>query len=349
MGKRALRAFDYRAGVRIRDSVIACDATSGTDLAFLSHAQAVARQPGSGRLPIARSSRRQLLTTELTLALLGATADRLRPHALVASYGRPFMLGSTRIELFPSGHLPGAASLLCEVNGRRVIYAGAVSPAPGAPGAAAGEVRTADALCVDGTFGSPRFSFPDRAEALAAVVRFALEAIAAGRTPVILARPLGPALDIAKALGDAGISPRGHRSVVAARTAFRAALSPDRASALAPPLLRWSGKIDEGEALLWPPEEREAPLLRTLRAPVFALASGWAADPEVRARARVETAIPLSSTADFAGLLRYVEETGASEVAVQHGTGAELVDALRQRGLDAYPVGPPRQIDLFES
>ncbi len=60
-----------------------------------------------------------------------------------------------------------------------------------------------------------------------------------------------------------------------------------------------------------------------------------------------ERVVPLSLTADFEGLLRYVEATSAKEVAVLGDSGEDLTTALRSRGLDAYRLGPPRQAELF--
>jgi hypothetical protein len=51
--------------------------------------------------------------------------------------------------------------------------------------------------------------------------------------------------------------------------------------------------------------------------------------------------------ADLAALLRYVEATGAAEVALVNSPGDDLLELLAGRGLAAYRLGPPSQIDLF--
>jgi putative mRNA 3-end processing factor len=335
------RAFVQRAGVRIAGTHITCDAAgSAEDLVFLSHAQAVG-VPGRRRFPLRRAGRQELLATEATLALLGPAGETLRKHALPAPFGRPFVLGGLRVELLAAGHLPGAASLLCEVEGRRILYAGTVRRGAPAFGAAPCEPRGADAVCLDGTFGDPRFVFPPREEALEAAGRFVTEALAAGRTPVLLAPPYGAAMDLAESLASQGIGLRGHRAMVAASAAFRAA------GVKAPLIGRFERKVGPREALLWPPEARDAPLLGVLSSPLFAFVSGFSADRELLARMRADAGIPLSNQSGYPDLLAYLETTGAREVAVVRGFSESFAEDLRRRGHDAYALGPPRQMELF--
>ena len=57
--------------------------------------------------------------------------------------------------------------------------------------------------------------------------------------------------------------------------------------------------------------------------------------------------VTFPTAADFASLVRYVEATGATEVALINAPGEDLARALGARGIDVYTLGPPRQIDLF--
>jgi hypothetical protein len=332
--KRSARAFLYRAGVRLQGTIVACDASAGSDLIFLSHAAALDARAARA-LPRARHGRRQILTTETTLALLGAPGERLRSYALLASPGRPFALGDLRVELFPSGHAPGATSLLCERGGARVVYAGVIGHGD------APAVRQADALCLDATFGAARFAFPPVAEALARVRALVVEALSRGAHPIVLTDAPTSSLAIAIALVEAGVAVRAARPVVQAAAAYA------RAGLPAPPLQRFDGRLRAGEALLWPPEARDAAQLGRLDSPTFILATGHAADPAEVARARAEHGVALADRADFAGLLRYAEATGAREIALMNAPADELARTLEARGVEVYPVGPPRQIALF--
>jgi putative mRNA 3-end processing factor len=339
-GKREIRTFVYRAGVRVAGTIVACDASAGSDLIFLSHAGALDARAARA-LPRARHGRRQILTTETTLALLGAPGARLRAHALLAGLGRPFALGELRLELFASGHAPGAASLLCEIGAgaaapaRRVVYAGVI----GAGDTPA--VRPADALCLDATFGAPRFAFPPASEALADVRGLVEGALAGSRAPLVLVEPSASAVAVATTLAEAGVALRGARAIVQIAAAHA------RAGLPAPPVQRWDGKLRRGEALLWPAPARGAKQLGRLESPTTILVSGRAREPGELASARADHGVPLSDRADFAGLLRYVEATGAREVALLRAPGDELAGALRARGVDVYALGPPRQIALF--
>lgn len=333
--KPPARSFLFRGGTRIAGTVIACDASGGGDLLFVSNARALDRHP---RMRVGRS---QILTTTETLILSGADGDRVRSRALLVASGRPFALGELRLELLPSGHLPGAAVLSVELHARRVLYAGAARLGSPAWGAAAGAVRAADALCIDATFGNPRFVFISREEAGDAACRFAQASRDAGCAVVFLVGAFGPAQDLAPALAGAGWKLRGHRSTVAAAAAYR------RVGVDLPAITRFSGKLGPDEILLWPATQRAAGQLGRLGPTRVAWVSGWAGDATAAARVGADESIPYSSHADFAGLLAYVLATGAHEVAAEHGFAEDFAAELREREIGAYVLGPPRQIPLF--
>jgi putative mRNA 3-end processing factor len=335
---RVERAFEFARGVRISGTNIVCDSLGGGELlGFLSHAQALGALPH----PVVGSGRHELLVTDTTLTLLGPAGARLRKQSLPAAFGRPFALGEARVELFPSGHLPGSASLLVEVAGRRLAYAGSVRTGRPAFGATLAELRPADALCIDGTFGDPRFLLPPPEEALARLRTFVEETVAAGRAPVLLTPPFGTAMEVAAFLAGAGFALRGHRSIVAAAVAFRGV------GAATPAMARFDGRLGPKEVLLWPPEAHEAALLGKLTSRRLAFVSGFSLDPEALARVGAEVAIPLSNQIGYQQLIAYVEATGAREVAVFRGHAEELATRLRDRGLNAYALGPPHQLELF--
>jgi len=326
------RAFVYRAGVRLAGTVLACDAAAGGDLVFLSHA-AVLGARRRRALPRVGGGRRQILTTEATLALLGPFGERLRAQALVTPYGRPFTLGELRLELFPSGYLPGAASLLCERDGRRLVYAGPIGPG--------GEVRAADALCFDARFADPGIAFPQQPDAEASLLRMAQDR-ADGRAPVFLIDPLPLAPTVARALALAGVPLRAHRAIVDAVEAFKLV-----GPGTGPAVQRFAGRLGPAEVLLWPADAR-APRQGGVVAAEGRRTILVTPRPRPEAPAGAAEVLTFPFGADFAQLARYAAASGASEVALVGAPDEALAELLRGRGVAAYRIGPPRQIDLFQ-
>jgi len=181
------------------------------------------------------------------------------------------------------------------------------------------------------------------AEAQGAACAFARAARAEGCAPVFLTAPFGPVHDVVPALVAEGWRLRGHRSAVAATALYR------RAGVDGPVVARFSGTLAADEVLLWPADARQAGLLGRLGQVRLAWLSGWAADADSVARLGVDRAIPYSNLADHAALLAYAAATGAREIAAVDGFAQDLANALRDGGIaDAYALGPPRQISLFD-
>ncbi len=233
---------EWKDGVHIVDTPIWCDASHTREACFVSSAETHdARR------------HRQIITTDATLALLPESrAGRPKSAALAVPFGRPFNLGNTRVELFSSGVMVGAASLAVDVGERRVVYAGAVDVRGGRMARAA-DVRAADQLVLAAAFGHPRFAFPPVAETMATIQAWAEAAIAEGKTPVVLA-PFATAPDLVVALG-ASLPLRAHRSffdVVRKLRALGHAL---------PEARRFAGPPGPGEVVLWPMGIRRAPAI----------------------------------------------------------------------------------------
>jgi putative mRNA 3-end processing factor len=79
----------------------------------------------------------------------------------------------------------------------------------------------------------------------------------------------------------------------------------------------------------------EAPL-RHLGEVACALASGWTRIRGLRRQRAADRGFVISDHADWPGLLRAIEATGAARIGVTHGYTAPLVRYLRERGTDAF-------------
>jgi putative mRNA 3-end processing factor len=338
--QRTHRVFSYGEGVRIAGTDITCDARGfPSDLVFLSHANALA-PAGPGSLAGGRAGRRQIVTTETTLRLLDEAGASLRARALPAAFGRPFNLGPHRLEVVPSGLLPGAAALLCETDTARAFYLGAFCPEPLLDGMEPALFRSATAVCINATAAHPDWVFPPRRQVLQRVRAFVEEGLRTGVRVVLFGSAFEAFPALLGELARAGIAVRAHQRIAAVCRRLRGACES------LPPVARFSGKLDANEVLLWPPEARKSTSLIALGAIRGALVAATAADPAMPATLGIEHGFALSNLPTFAELLAAVEATASREVALVRGPAEVVAAALRQRGLDAYPLGPPRQMSL---
>jgi hypothetical protein len=304
--KRAKPIVEWREGIHVLGTPLWCDARHTREACFVSSA----RVPGARR-------HRQVLATDVTIKLLPDAPARALHSTLAVPLGRPFTLGTLRLELFPSGFMPGAASLSADVSGVRLLYAGFVNPR-----SAACEARKGDVLVVDASFAAPRFRFPPPADMLAEAKAWTEKIAREGGTPVLLAEPLGGALELLRVLSVPIVA---HRSIVAAGKKLGL-----------PAARRLEGAPPAGSAVLWPVASRES--LASLRRARVALVDPRAQDAAFSSPLSLDAAFPWSDHPDAETLARYIAQTAASEI---HVTNASPETA---RLLGADPLG---QLGLF--
>ncbi len=312
----------WRDGVHLAGTAIWCDARRARAIGFASSADLLGRQPvGNG----------QLIATAETLALLGAGGDAHLPVPL----GRPFTLGTVRLELTPSGHGRGGAALAADLGGRQVMYGGALNPAGGGLGGPA-VLRPCDTLVVVVRWGEPHHRFPPPAEATRAVIAACAERAGGDAVVVLLVDDALAGLELAALLHGHGVAVAGHRTIVeGARRLTEAGLT-------APPLRR---AVARHRVLIWPLADRARlpAALRGLPA-ITVLASGLAVEPGAAATLGADIAVAWSLAGDRDALAELIGSASASDV-ILVGRGAEpLAAALGRR---ARVLGPPQQMPLF--
>jgi len=110
----------------------------------------------------------------------------------------------------------------------------------------------------------------------------------------------------------------------------------------------WSKAVPgPNEAVLWPIRLRHSPSLGRIKKPHTIFTSGFALDEGSKQRMECDASFPLSSHADFPGLLEYVRACEPDQVVLLQGSGTELKDDLTALGLGVSTLGPPQQMDLF--
>ena len=87
-----------------------------------------------------------------------------------------------RLTAYPAGHIHGAAQLLVEYGGERLVYTGDIKFRAPLCGAST-VMPECDTLIIESTFGLPIYRFLEREQAATRIVDFAKRCLAAGETP----------------------------------------------------------------------------------------------------------------------------------------------------------------------
>ncbi len=321
------REFEYNDGIHLADSVLWFDCQRRNEMSFLS-------SPLAGDV----GRNRQILSTEATYRI--ATKGKGRMEVLTGPYGHSFQLGSLKLSMYPAGHVLGSAQLLVERQKRRVVFASEVSLRKSAT-AEAIQIAKCNTLALRATYGLRVYSFPPRQEVLQQLRSFIDKCLAGRSTPVLIANRIGMAQELMVELGNAGYKLRVHRSVHEIAKVYA------ELGVTIPAYKKFNNAVSKDEVLIFPPILRQHSSLRKLKDYRTAFVGSRAVEASYVYSLRVDESFPLSDTADFADLLRYVKKTGADEVYLTGGYVDEFAEALRDEGLRVYDLTPPKQLSLF--
>ena len=293
------------------------------DRAVLTHAHADHARRGHARYLAQRDA-------------LGVLLARLGPVSIDAvGYGETRTIGGARVSLHPAGHVLGSSQVRVEVGGETWVVTGDYKLDPD-PTCVAFEPVRADVLITESTFGLPiyRWSPPERL--FAEIDAWWRGNAVQGRPSVVYAYAFGKAQRILAGV-DASIGPivchgavellnRCYREAGVALPQTLAATGPARAADRA---------TCAGALVLAPPSAQSTPWLRRFPDASDAFASGWMQLRGARRRRSVDRGFVMSDHADWPGLLRAIEASGATRVYATHGYAASLSRYLSDRGLDA--------------
>jgi Cft2 family RNA processing exonuclease len=243
-------------------------------------------------------------------------------------YGESLEWKGAVLTAHPASHILGAAQLLIEFEGERVVYTGDIKLRAPICGVQT-KVIACDRLIVESTFGLPIFRFLSDEEAGRRIVDFAQECLEAGITPVFVGYPLGRGQEIAYVLCRAGIPTAIHGAIARMIPVY------EEAGFSFPGWCAYDARATAGKALVVVPGFR-AFLEASGKNTRLAYVSGWAGLDNARNRAGAEELIPYSDHADFGELLALVEGSGARHVDVVHGYTEDFARILQGRGVDAY-------------
>ncbi|MCX7383714.1 MAG: ligase-associated DNA damage response exonuclease [Alphaproteobacteria bacterium] len=307
-----------RAGLFCEPGGFHIDPLRAVDRAVITHAHSDHARPGHGAV----------LASAATLALMRARGIA-GVSEQAAGWGEVVRLGEVDVSLQPAGHVLGSAQVVMEYRGSRAVVSGDYKRA--ADTTCDGFVPVpCDVFVTEATFGLPVFIHPPAGEEIARLL--ASVALFPGRTHVIGCYSLGKTQRLISLLRAAGWEAPIwlHGALVGMCDVY------ERLGIALGRLNQASGAARgqlAGQIVLAPPSAVADRWARRLTDPVVAVASGWM---RVRQRAKqggVELPLVISDHADWAELNATLDDVGAPEVWVTHGSEDALIHAAGLRGM----------------
>jgi DNA ligase-1 len=318
----------YRGGVLVPSIELWMDPRVPRGLAFVSHAH-------SDHIGKHRETVLSAGTSRLMRSRQGAAGGV--EHVL--AFGETRELRGASFTLLPAGHVHGSAQLHFETGDGSLLYTGDFKLRAGLSSEQI-EWRAADTLIMESTFGKPEFVFPPTEQVLGDVVKFCREALEDGEVPVLLGYSLGKAQEILCAVAAAGLKPMLHGAVAKLTRIYRE-LVPG-----IPEFAEYASSAVEGHVLICPPSVRGSRMIQRIKKRRVAMLTGWALTPGAVHRYQVDAAFPLSDHAGYDDLLKYVELVQPERVLTLHGYAAEFARDLRERGIEAWSLVSPDQLEF---
>ncbi len=248
-------------------------------------------------------------------------------------FGQPFQLGGTSVSLHPAGHVLGSAQVRVEHNGEVWVFTGDFKRDPD-PSCEAFELVPCDTFITEATFALPVYQWQPGSDVAAEIWQWWQSMRAADRPAILFCYALGKAQRVLSELTQYTDLPVYlHGAVTPLTDIYRQAgvsMLPTCAVDL-----KDKKKCYNGELIIAPPGASGSRWVQRFPKAGTGFCSGWMRVRGNRRRRGYDRGFVLSDHADWNGLLRTIEETGARQVLTTHGQAGALIRLLKERGIDA--------------
>lgn len=318
--------FAIDDGIMIKGIGLHLDALRPKALSFISHAH-------SDHVV----GHKRVIASKLTARILKEKIQKTALHPL--GFNQPIHIDGSTIELLPAGHILGSSQIQIETKGKRLIYTGDFKVKAG-PLAEKIEIRPADILIMEATYGKERYILPEFDKTVDQIIEFIESARKDNLVPILFGYSLGKAQDLMSILGKKGyiVSVGDH--------IYKLAKIYEEFGIVFGKYERFNPNHLEGKVVILPPHLTRTKTIARIKRKKTAILTGWALDKGAEARFGVEEAIPLSNHPDFNELLTYVMTSKPSIVYTVHGS-PEFASFLKKRGIKAKHLDF-YQMDLWE-
>lgn len=313
-------------GIRITGSDFYLDAKKKSQLSFVSHAHSdhVRRHD-------------QMIATPATISLVKHRTKKI--DAIPLDYYQKYRIDNFEIELIPSGHILGAAQILIEKDGVKLIYTGDFKPGKNLT-AVPLEVRQADILIMESTFGAPQFVFPKEWEIIERLSKFIDRCFQSGIVPVVMGYAMGKSQEALKILGDLDYQISIHPSIAQIVAIY------EQYGIMFKNYQIYQGEDLRERVLLIPPHLARSHAVEKIWRTKKMILTGWAVQSDAKYRYHADEALALSDHADFNQLLEFVQLVQPEKVFITHGFDS-FSYYLKKEGFNAEFLSATPQLTLF--
>ncbi len=297
-------------------------------IAFVSHAHS----DHTGR-------HEKTIATPTTLRLMEARMGEWTDEKIPLPFGESRDFENFRLRLLPAGHVLGSAQAFVDTEHGSLLYTGDFKLRQGVSSETAVHCQ-AETLVMETTYGLPRYVFPPFEEVMAQILKFCIEALEENSVPVLLGYSLGKAQEILACLCGAGLPVMLHNTISKLVPIYR------EEGIAFPDFSEWNPAEAANHVVICPPTAAGSRAMAAVKKRRVAAITGWALDPGAIHRMRCDAAFPLSDHAGYDDLLRHVENVNPRRVLTLHGFASEFAADLRARGIEAWALTGPNQLDL---
>ena len=255
----------------------------------------------------------------MPIVLSSATRDLLglkeSPNLVTVSPGEQAEIAGIQVEAHNAGHILGSLQFRIHLD-KTVVYTGDFNLEPRIILKPA-SILTADILIIEATYGHPRYVFPPRSELYPRIVEKVLEYISEGSAVTLAARPLGVSQELTAVLSLSKISvPIVHEKIWKYNVLYE-----KHGENLGSYLVYRSERYLRKKPVIVPLSAKRGKIVCT----------GWSIASK--------NGVPLSSHSDFAGIVKYVKNSGAEKVYTVYGFAKDLAEyILNELGLSSTPL-----------
>lgn len=275
---------------------------------FISHAHA-------DHMP--RNRNVDVFCTENTYKLMQKRG--YKGNATVLKFGETLELPTSKVTLYPAGHILGSAMVYVETDEGSVLYTGdyRTPPSPASEGFECPD--SVDHFITEATFSLPIYRWAGHDELTDEVTGFAKHTLEEGYTPVFLAYNLGKAQEVMHMLSSLDHPIQIHGA------GYKLCEVYEEAGIELGNYESYDRETCEGKILVTTNSALNNGFASNVKKKRLAYCSGWAARESSRTQLTVDKLIPLSDHLDFFELIELCKKLDPTKVHITHTPNAKVV------------------------